>query len=43
MAAGAAVCQVPLAGQRFDCGSLQGYLDAVRYVADHELYHEFHP
>jgi len=38
MAAGAAVCQVPLTGLRFDCGSLQGYLDAIKYVTDHKLY-----
>lgn len=39
MAAGGAVCQVPLTGRRFDCGSLHGYLEAIKYVADHELYH----
>ena len=39
MAAGGAVCQVPLIGRRFDCGSLHGYLEAIKYVADHELYH----
>tara|TARA_B110000003_G_C16535091_1_gene490436 strand:- start:139 stop:1047 length:909 start_codon:yes stop_codon:yes gene_type:complete len=38
MAAGAAVCQVPLTGLRFDCGSLEGYLDAIKYVTDHKLY-----
>ena len=29
-----AVEAVTLNGRRFDCGSLEGYLDAIRYVAD---------
>ena len=29
-----AVEAVTLNGRRFDCGSVEGYLDAIRYVAD---------
>jgi UTP--glucose-1-phosphate uridylyltransferase len=37
MAAGAAVCQVPLTGRRFDCGWLEESLYAMGYATDHEL------
>ena len=39
MAARGTVCQVLLTARRFDCGSLQGCLEAIKYIADHELYH----
>ena len=32
-AANNAVAAVPLSGRRFDCGSVQGYLDAIMHVA----------
>lgn len=36
-AANNAVETVTLNGRRFDCGSVQGYLEAIRYEADHRV------
>ena len=30
---------VPLTGKRFDCGNIQGYVEAIKHIAsNHEFY-----